>query len=163
MRNVLQIHFLNIAMAASAIALVIALIAQYGYELEPCELCSFQRISYGAVILFGGCAAIIGGWKRSDLGYLFCVIFLYGAVLAFYHTGVEQHWWQATTSCGGQQLMPSTLAELKMGLSKALPKACDEIDWTLFGLSMSVYNTVVSLMLSILGFLSARMNQSGAR
>ncbi len=163
MRNVLQIHFLNIAMAASAIALIIALIAQYGYELEPCELCSFQRISYGAVILFGGCAAIIGGWNKSDLSYLFCIIFLYGAVLGFYHTGVEQHWWQAATSCGGQQLMPSTLAELKLGLSKTLPKACDEIDWTLFGLSMSVYNTVVSLMLSILGFLSARMNQSGAR
>ena len=59
--------------------------------------------------------------------------------------------------------MPSTLAELKLGLSKTLPKACDEIDWTLFGLSMSVYNTGVSLMLSILGFLSARINQSGVR
>ena len=163
MQKVLQFHFLIIAMVASFLALVIALIAQYGYELEPCELCSYQRISYGAVILFGGCAAIIGGWKRSDLGYLFCVIFLYGAVLAFYHTGVEQHWWQAITSCGVQQVMPSTLHELTTSLSKAIPKACDEIDWTLFGLSMSVYNTVVSLMLSILGFLSARMNQSGAR
>ena len=38
-------------------------------------------------------------------------------------------------------------------------KACDEIDWTLLGLSMTVYNAVASLLLAILCFYSARMSQ----
>jgi disulfide bond formation protein DsbB len=162
MRFLLKFHFLSLAMMASAGALVIALIAQYGYGLYPCEICSYQRIPYGGVLLFGGCAVAIGGWKRSHISYLFSVIFLCSAALAFYHTGIEQHWWRAATSCGGHQPMPSSLTELNLSLANAIPKACDEIDWTLLGLPMSVYNIVVSLMLSILGLLSARINQSGA-
>lgn len=162
MRSLLKLHFFTLAMISSAAALIVASIAQYGYGLYPCDLCSYQRIPYGSILLFGGFAAVIGGWKRSDIGYLFGAIFMFSAALAFYHTGIEQHWWRAVNSCGGQQAMPSNLAELNLSLSNAIPKACDEVDWTLLGVPMSVYNTLFSLILSIMGLLSARMNRSGA-
>ena len=44
------------AMLASAGALTTALIAQYGFGFEPCVLCSYQRIPYAVVLVFGLCA-----------------------------------------------------------------------------------------------------------
>ena len=163
MSYLLRFHLLTSIMVASACALGIALIAQYGYQLNPCELCSYQRIPYGSILLFGGLALAFGGWDRAAIGYLFGVIFLVGAALAFYHTGVEQHWWQSVTSCGGDQPMPRSLAELTVELTKIMPKACDNIDWTLFGLSMSVYNIVASLVLSTVCILSARLKDYGVK
>ena len=157
MSYLLRFHLLTLVMLASAGALGVALIAQYGYQLNPCELCSYQRIPYGSIILFGGFALAFGGWDRAGIGYLFGIIFFIGAVLAFYHTGVEQHWWQSATSCGGGQPMPKNLAQLKVELTKIMPKACDNIDWTLFGFSMSVYNIAASLVLSTICILSARL------
>ena len=146
-------------MLASAVALTIALIAQYGFRLEPCELCSYQRIPYVSVLLFGGGALAIGEWNKRAVGYLFSTIFLTGATLAFYHVGVEQLWWKAITSCGGHQPLPNSLDELQLSLSQGMVKACNEIDWTLLGLSMTVYNAAISLLLAILCFCSARMTQ----
>ena len=163
MSYLLRFHLLTSVMAASAVALGVALIAQYGYQLNPCELCGYQRIPYGSILLFGGLALAFGGWDRAAIGYLFGAIFLVGAALAFYHTGVEQHWWQSATSCGGSQPMPRNLAELKAELTKIMPKACDTIDWTLFGLSMSVYNIVASLVLSTVCILSARLKDYGVK
>ena len=157
MSYLLRFHLLTSVMLASAGALGVALVAQYGYQMTPCELCSYQRIPYGSIILFGGLALAFGGWNRAAVGYLFGVIFFVGAALAFYHTGVEQHWWQSATSCGGHQPMPRSLAELKVGLTQSMSKQCDDIDWTLFGFSMSVYNIVASLVLSTACIFSARL------
>lgn len=156
MSNLIAKYLLPLAMLASAGALATALIAQYGFGLEPCVLCSYQRIPYGAVLLIGLFAFAFGEWDRKAVGHLLGVIFLAGAGLAFYHNGVEQHWWEAATACGATGLIPTTVDELKHLLSGNMPKACDQIDWTLFGLSMTVYNTAASLVLALGCFWGAR-------
>ena len=157
MQYVLRFYLLNLAMLASAVALTIALIAQYGFQFEPCELCSYQRIPYATILLLGGGALAIGEWNKRAVGYLFATIFLTGAALAFYHVGVEQFWWQAVTSCGGHQPLPNSLEELHISLSRGMEKTCEEIDWTLLGLSMTVYNAAASLLLAIVCYFGARL------
>ena len=159
MLHFLHHHLLILAMLASTGALAVALMAQYVFGLEPCQLCSYQRIPYASVLLFGGVALLIGEWNKPNVGYLLGVIFLTGAVLAIYHSGVEWHWWSSANSCGGFQRLPNNITELTKGLSEAVLKACDEIDWTLFGLSMTVYNAAVSLMLASACFLIVRKTQ----
>jgi len=151
-------YLLQLATLASASALIIALIAQYGFGLEPCILCSYQRIPYGGVVAFGVFALFIGHWDRQSVAILLGVVFLSSAALAFYHNGVEQHWWEAATACGsGGADLPTSLSALSQSLTQgAMPKACDEIDWTLFGLSITVYNTVFSLALAAGCFWSAQ-------
>ena len=75
------------------------------------------------------------------------IVFLVGAGIAFYHVGVEQHWWASAASCGNNGGdVPKTIDELRQLLMQAKPaKACDEVDWTLFGLSMATYNVPFSL------------------
>ncbi len=144
-------------MLASAGALTTALIAQYGFGFEPCVLCSYQRIPYAVVLVFGLCALAIGQWDHRGVAFALGGVFLASAALAFYHNGVEQQWWAAATSCGGGGTLPNSVLDLKNALSEgAMPRACDDISWSLFGLSITVYNTVLSLALAVGCFWSVR-------
>ena len=120
-------------------------------------LCSYQRIPYVAVVIFGAIGLHVDGTDRAGVAILLGVIFTLGAALAFYHVGVEQHWWQAATSCGGGD-NGSYYQDFKNFIGnplKGLNKRCDEIDWTLFGLSMTVYNVAASLSLALVSFAGA--------
>jgi disulfide bond formation protein DsbB len=75
--------------------------------------------------------------------------------LAFYHNGIEQHWWNAATSCGDTNQFPANFTNFQSQLMIKMPKRCDEIDWTLFGLSLTVYNILLSLTLGTLAFIVA--------
>lgn len=142
-------YIIYAAILASAGALIAALIAQYGFGLAPCVLCSYQRIPYAAVLVFGVCALAIGQWHHRGVACVFAALFLISAALAFYHNGVEQKWWVAATSCDGGGALPISVLDLKHALSAgAMPRACDDISWTLFGVSITVYNTVLSLALA---------------
>ena len=62
--------------------------------------------------------------------------------MAFYHVGVEQHWWGSFAACGGELATDLTLEDLKaqLGGGNIPRKPCDRIDWELFGLSLAGYN-----------------------
>jgi len=151
---------LGVLLLASIGALATAFIAQFVFGLEPCILCKYQRIPYFAVIFFAFMGMHIGMIDRAGTLKVIGFIFLLGAALAFYHNGVEQHWWEAATSCGssgGDTLSP--FKDFVSNLMTKMPKRCDQIDWTLFGLSMTVYNTVASLGLAAVSFFGAAFLQ----
>ncbi len=150
---------LRLLLFASVVALATAFIAQFLFGLEPCILCKYQRIPYFSVILFAGLALHIKTADRAGTAKLIGVIFLAGAALAFYHNGIEQHWWEAATSCGSTGSTPSNFQDFKNLLFEKMPKRCDQIDWTLFGLSMTVYNVAASCGLAAFSFFGASVLQ----
>ncbi|SVD53667.1 uncharacterized protein METZ01_LOCUS406521 [marine metagenome] len=156
-------YLLPLIMLASAIILGSALIAQYVFDMKPCELCIYQRIPYVSVLLFGGIALAIGEWNKRAVGYLLSVIFFISSTLALYHAGVEYKWWHGVTACAGYHPLPESLAELKLNLSKVIPIACDEISWTLLGVSITVYNGIASIVLSLLCVYGTQNIPSGSR
>jgi disulfide bond formation protein DsbB len=143
---------LGVLLLASIGALATAFTAQFAFDLEPCILCKYQRIPYFAVILFAGLAMHIKMADHAGTAKVIGVVFLLGAALAFYHNGVEQHWWDAATSCGSSGGALTTFNDFQHQLLAKMPKRCDQIDWTLFGLSMTVYNVVASLALAAFSF-----------
>ncbi len=143
--------------AVSVTALANAYTAEYAFGLEPCILCLYQRVPY-AVAGVLGLAALFVPRVRYGAVAVAGVVFLAGAAIAFYHVGVEQHWWASAASCGagGGGEGPATVEELRQMLTRAEPvKACDEVDWTLFGLSMATYNVALSLSLATASLLAA--------
>jgi disulfide bond formation protein DsbB len=76
-------------------------------------------------------------------------VFLAGSALAFYHVGVEQHWWGSVAACGGELSSGVDVTDLAAQLSGPQRRPCDQVDWRLFGLSMAGYNSVVSLGLGV--------------
>ena len=149
-------------MLASVGALASAYTAQYAYDLEPCVLCLYQRLPYAAAGVLAMVALLTPRGRKDGAMVLVVVaagaVFLIGGGLAFYHLGVEQHWWLSAAACGGAGgEAPENVDQLRQMLLTAKPvKACDEIEWTLFGLSMATYNVPVSFGLAAGSFWGAR-------
>ena len=142
-----------ITLIISLIVIFIVLIAEFYFSLLPCELCVYQRFPYIAVIIFAALAIGSGFYDKQKIALLFASIFLVSSFLAFYHSGVEYGLW----SYGGcaKQALPETLEKFHSSLAHPMPKSCDEIEWTIFNLSISIYNGVLSLALSIISLYSA--------
>jgi disulfide bond formation protein DsbB len=137
---------------ASVAVLGSAYVAEYGFGLQPCALCLWQRYPYMATIALGGLGVMAAAWP---LGRRLCVAlagaaFLAGAGVAGFHVGVEQGWWEGLASCSAPVIEPGMsveeLREVLAARSDVVP--CDEPAWTLFGLSMAAYNLLVSLVLA---------------
>jgi disulfide bond formation protein DsbB len=132
--------------AVGAGSLTVAYVAQFGFGLEPCVLCLYQRIPYAVVAILGFSAMRWPHLLRPALALALGVFFI-GAGIAFYHVGVEQHWWASATGCSGNSLSATvTTADLLKSLEAPPPKPCDAVDWTMLGISMAGWNSVFSLL-----------------
>ena len=137
-------------------ALVVALLAQHWGGLAPCLLCLWQRWALWAVVALGmgGIVAALFGRARlaGALTLLAGVAALGSAGIAFFHVGVEQHWWTGTSGCGASLIDPRlTAEELRTRIEAAPMVRCDQVAWSLFGLSMAAYNLLYSTMLGAAG------------
>ena len=160
-RNGLSQRAPAVLLAASLGALAAAYTAQYGFGLDPCVLCLYQRVPYAVVVLLASGAMVLRHdlWRRLAVG-LSGAALLAGAGIAAYHVGVEQHWWAGTAACGGVLTDVLTVDQLRAQLAAKPPASCDRPAWTLFGVSMAGYNGVVSLALAVVAFAAAGTRQA---
>ncbi|NQU72398.1 MAG: disulfide bond formation protein B [Rhodospirillales bacterium] len=138
-------------LAASVIVLGSALASQYWGGLTPCKLCIWQRWPYVVTIAAAVLALIMfrsQGGRRVLMGVC-AIAFAIGGCIAVYHAGVEQGWFPGPISCTGEATMAAQTVEDLRRLLLAQPVVrCDEIQWSLYGISMAGYNAIVSLILS---------------
>ena len=152
---------LSMALIA-AVALGMALISQYQFGLEPCILCLIQRYPYGIVIALGliGFGFSFKCKKAVSITMgLIGITFLANSVIAFYHSGVELHWWKSfLEGCAVPEMigdMDQILADIQ-NRTKAV--RCDEIPLAdpILNLSMANYNVVFCLGLGLIALASAK-------
>ena len=147
---------------AAAVILGSAVASEVWGGLSPCRLCLTQRIPYAFAIVAGLIAtmAVVGGVNRrlaALLTFLCTVAFVLGAAVAAYHVGVEQGWWQGSLSCTGVPAgAAATPDELRRLLEAAPVVRCNEVQWSLLGISMAGYNFLASLALAAFAAASAR-------
>ena len=77
------------------------------------------------------------------------LILLFNSGIATYHVGVEQHWWIGPEGCTGPGGTPQTLDALRAQIAATPVIRCDDIAFSLFGISMAGYNVLFSLALAI--------------
>lgn len=124
-------------------------------HLTPCELCLLQRWPYYIAIVLALVALAVegrGGGLATLIVALCGLLFLADAGLAFYHVGVEQHWFTGPTACTGSGAHATTVEELKRQIMGQLPVRCDEVQWTLLGISLAGYNVIAALGLAGFSF-----------
>ncbi|HYD67094.1 disulfide bond formation protein B [Azospirillum sp.] len=143
---------------ASAGILGAALVFQYGFGYQPCILCIWQRWPYVAVLAFSIVTLLFPRWRGVGDALLVASGFalLANAGIAAYHVGVEQQWWAGTSGCGAPAVA-ATIEELRARILAAPVVRCDEVQWSLFGVSMAGYNVVLSLGMAAFAFASARV------
>lgn len=140
-----------IVFLAAVVVLGTAFASQHWGGLQPCVLCLYQRYPYAIVIVLMALAGVLadrgGGRIAITLLAASGLTFLAGAGIGVYHVGVEQHWWAGTAECGSTD-SADTIEALRAKLLGRAPVRCDEVAWSLFGISMAGYNVLVSLGLA---------------
>lgn len=147
--------FIFLALALFSIAaLASALIAQYAFGLQPCELCVFQRIPF-VIAIFIGLFGFYADHKnfttlRNGALALLGLTFLANTVIAGFHTGVERKWWKGLEGCSAPD-MTGSMADILARIKAAPIARCDEIPWAdpIIGLSMANYNFIFCLGIAV--------------
>ena len=125
------------------------LIGAYAFEflgnLKPCKMCLWQRWPHIAAIIIG---ILIFYSKSNLLMRIASMIILFGAILAFYHMGVEFQWWEGPTTCSSGSIANLSSTELMNKILQAPIIRCNEVQWSFAGLSMAAWNGIFSLILS---------------
>src|SRR6266567_3832828 len=141
--------FAGFVLAASAVVLGAALLSQYWGRLAPCELCLLQRWPWAAAIALSLVALIAG--SRAALPWValvLAIVFALGMAFAFYHVGVEQHWFAGPSACTASSGGAMTLEDMKRQILGTAPVLCDRVQWSLFGVSLAGWNLLASLAMA---------------
>ena len=141
-----------VTLAAAVAVLGAAYIFQYGFGYQPCELCLQQRLPWWIAIGIG-CGAWWAYPRLPGLANMLLVLIgltlLAGAVLAGFHAGVEWQWWEGPTACSGAPVDFSNIEDLTAAIMAAPVVRCDDVAWSLFGISMAGYNFLISAALGL--------------
>ncbi len=126
----------------SLLLLLGALAFQYVGGLAPCHLCILQRWPHGLAIALG---LVIFVWPRRWLALLAALVVLEGASVGFYHVGVERGWWEGPTTCTAPAPGNVSPGELLDQILETPVVLCDQVAWSLLGISMAEWNVILSL------------------
>ena len=147
-----------VLLLASSATLGMAYVFQYGFGLAPCALCYTQRYPYMVVIALAALATLLAGRTNRWLLPACGLALLAGAGIAGFHVGVEQKWWPGPAACSALDLTGDIDAALDQIMAAPVVR-CDDVAWSLFGISMAGYNGLISLALA--AFAAVSWRQSG--
>jgi len=138
---------LNGILAFSILSLSIAYFIQYVLDHKPCNLCIIERIPYIAGIILISLIFILNKYQKI-ISSLILIFFIFGAVVSFYHFGIEQGFFSESLICELTNNNPLNKEELLNHLKKAEIVSCKDVTFRFLGLSLATINTIISLILS---------------
>ena len=141
--------FLIIIFAVISLAIISALIIQYGLGHEPCKLCLYQRIPYFLAILLIIKIFFFKKYEKITL-LILSLIFIGSTALAFYHFGIEQGFFNESLACTAPDVSKTLSKEQLMVLLKQNSVSCKDASFKILGLSLAAINTIFSLFLSVI-------------
>ena len=138
---------LNGILAFSILSLTIAYFIQYVLGHKPCNLCIIERIPYIAAIILISLIFILNRYQKI-ISSLILIFFIFGAVVSFYHFGIEQGFFSESLVCDLGNSQPLNKEDLLNQLKKTEIVSCKDVTFRFLGLSLATINTVISLILS---------------
>jgi len=123
-----------------------ALFSQYVGGLYPCEMCYWQRWPHGAAILLALSAILspINAPRTRALVLLAALAIAVSGAIGAFHAGVELGYWEGITQC------TATGATSLEDILKVPLVRCDQVQWSLLGISMAGWNAIISLSGAVL-------------
>ena len=138
---------LNGILAFSILSLSIAYFIQYALGHKPCNLCIIERIPYIAAIILISLIFILNKYQRI-ISSLILIFFVIGALVSFYHFGIEQGFFSESLICELTNSETLNKEELLNQLKKAETISCKEVTFRFLGLSLATINAVISILLT---------------
>ena len=138
---------LNGILFFSILSLSIAYFIQYVLGHKPCNLCIIERIPYIAAIILISLVFILNRYQKI-ISSLILIFFIFGAVVSFYHFGIEQGFFSESLVCDLGNSKNLSKDELLNQLKNSTVVSCKDVTFRLFGLSLATINTIISIVLS---------------
>ena len=141
--------YLKIIFLISLVSLTSAFFIEYILGHQPCNLCLIERIPYLLAIIL-----IILNYifKKNEqfIILLQVLIFSFSSIISLYHFGIEEGFFNESAVCSLKSSSDIISKEeiLKQLQEKAI--SCKDVTFRIFGLSLTTFNIVVSLSLTIL-------------
>ena len=133
----------------SFVSILSALVAEYFFNLHPCELCLKQRHPYYLILI---CLVFIFLLKNLNKIWLYFVIqfaSVYGLFYSIWHVGVENKILKGPAGCSAMLTSSKSASALKAQILSKQVISCDEVIWSFFGISAASINTLVLLVIFI--------------
>jgi disulfide bond formation protein DsbB len=136
-----------LALLVPAALLAAAYAFQYWGGLYPCEMCWWQRYAHMAALPFALIALLAGGLpdRGRSFVWLAALAILASGAIGFYHAGVELKYFEGFTQCTSSGAGGRSVDDVLNGVMNAPLIRCDEIQWSMWGISMAGWNAILSL------------------
>ena len=132
-----------------SLVLVSAYVIEYKLNHEPCKLCLYERIPYFLSILLMMKIFFTRGYESATL-LILSLVFIISSILAFYHFGIEQGFFNESLTCTTPDLSNTLSKEQLLEQLKQNSISCKNISFRILGLSLAAINTIFSLVLSVI-------------
>tara|TARA_A100001011_G_scaffold320144_1_gene340533 strand:- start:794 stop:1273 length:480 start_codon:yes stop_codon:yes gene_type:complete len=139
---------LNSVLAFSIFSLSIAYYIQYVLGHKPCNLCLIERIPYISAVILISFIFIIKKFEKMIAGIVM-LLFIFGAVISFYHVGIEQGFFSESLVCDLSNTKENLSKEdLLKQLKSKTAVSCKDVTFRILGFSLATINTIISIILS---------------
>ena len=141
--------YLKIIFFISSISIISAFSIEYLLGYQPCNLCLIQRIPYGLSIIL----IILNFFIKKSTQFiilLLILIFSFSFVISFYHSGIEQGFFEESLVCGVKNASELISKEDILNQLQDKTVSCKDVTFKIFGFSLTTINVIVSLFLIII-------------
>ena len=130
-----------------SLILIIAYTIEYRLGIEACKLCIYQRIPYFLSILLIIEILFFKKYEKITL-LLLTSIFFISSILAFYHFGIEQGFFEESAVCISGDALNSLNKEELLAELKKNTISCKNVSFKILGFSLSSINVILSFIFS---------------
>tara|TARA_Y100000768_G_C23771310_1_gene583438 strand:+ start:181 stop:675 length:495 start_codon:yes stop_codon:yes gene_type:complete len=146
----LKKYWFYILIFISVGALGTAFIAEYYFELAPCEMCLKQREPY-YVIIVGFIIFLLLKFQYSIWFYIGVqIITIYGLFYSIWHVGIENKLVSGPAGCSTVLNMADNPSSLKEQILSKPVINCEDVAWSIFGFSAASINSLLLFLIFII-------------
>jgi len=149
MHNIKIDTYLKIIFLISLISIISAYFIEYVLGYQPCNLCLIERIPYGLSLIL----IILNYFFNQNKQFiilLLILVFAFSLLVSFYHFGIEQGFFEESTVCGIKDANNVISKEKLLKQLQLKTISCKDVTFRIFGLSLTTFNIVISLVIFIL-------------
>ena len=140
--------YFHIIFLISFLILISVYIIEFFFDLPPCKLCIYQRIPY-FIMIFANLLFIKFKFQKK---FVLCntILFSLSAFISLFHSLVERGIVNYELGCTSSNQEFSNIEDLRAFLEQVPIVKCNEILFSLYGLSFANMNFLISLFFAII-------------
>ena len=147
--NIIEKYYFLIVFIASSTILISAYILELFFNHPPCNLCEYQRVPYFLLLLISLVSVKI---KKIQLKFVALICFISSLIISGFHSLVERKLVEFDIGCTSTGSDIDNIEDLRNFLEQTPLIKCDEISFSIFGLSLANLNFLISALLIMISY-----------